>query len=54
MLKVESVPVGWPIIFDILPDIDGFYREWLKQPLPEEKEFKDMSDEVIREWAEGN
>ncbi len=52
MLKVETVPIGWPIIFDILPDIDGFYREWLNQALPEEKEFKDMSDKVIKEWAE--
>jgi len=50
MLKVDSAPIGYPIIFDIMPDIDGFYKEWLGKPLPEEKEFKDMTDEVIREW----
>ncbi len=51
LLKVESVPVGYPIIFDFLPDLDAFYREWLGKPLPEEKEFKDLSTEVIRGWA---
>ena len=51
MLKVENVPVGYPIIFDALPDIDGFYRHWLGRPLPDEKEFKDMTYEVTREWA---
>ena len=51
LLKVESVPVGYPIIFDTLPDIDAFYREWLGRPLPEEKEFKDMTHEVTREWG---
>ena len=51
LLKVESVPVGHPIIFDFLPDIDAFYREWLGRPLDSEKEFKDMSLEVIREWS---
>ncbi len=51
MLKVENVPVGYPIIFDVLPDIDGFYREWLGRPLPDEKEFKDMTYEVTASWA---
>ncbi|NQT47790.1 MAG: acetone carboxylase subunit gamma [Chloroflexi bacterium] len=51
LLKVESVPIGYPIIFDFLPDIDAFYREWLDRPLSEEKEFKDMSYEVTRAWG---
>jgi len=51
MLKVESVPVGHSIIFDFLPDIDSFYREWLGRPLSDEKEFKDMSLELIKKWA---
>ena len=53
LLKVESVPVGHPVIFDALPDIDGFYREWLGRPLPDEGrfEFKDLSPEVTREWG---
>ena len=51
LLKVEAVPVGYPIIFDALPDIDGFYREWLGRPLPEEKELKDITSAVTKEWS---
>lgn len=51
LLKVEAVPVGHPIIFDALPDIDNFYREWLGHPLPDEKEFKDTTHEITRKWA---
>jgi len=50
LLKVESVPVGHPIIFDFLPDIDAFYRDWLGKPLPEEKEYTDMSSQVTMAW----
>ena len=45
------ISVGYPIIFEFLPDIDSFYRDWLERPLPDEKEFKDMSQEVINKWA---
>ena len=51
LLKVEAVPVGYPILFDALPDIDSFYREWLGRPLPNEQEFKDMTHEVTKEWG---
>jgi acetone carboxylase gamma subunit len=51
LLKVESVPVGHPVIFDFLPDIDAFYRDWLGQPLSDEKDYRDLSHEVIEEWA---
>ncbi len=51
LLMVEAVPTGYPIIFDALPDLDSFYREWLGRPLPEEKEFRDMTYEVTREWG---
>ena len=51
LLKVEAVPVGYPIIFDVLPDIDSFYRDWLGRPLPDEKEFKDRTYEVTRGWG---
>jgi acetone carboxylase gamma subunit len=53
LLKVESVPVGYPPIFEILPDIDSFYREWLGRPLPVKKEFKDMTYEVTKKWGQG-
>jgi len=54
LLKVESVPVGYPIIFDFLPDIDSFYGEWLGRPLEDEKEFKDRTYEITRRWGEGD
>ena len=38
LLKVESVPKGYPIIFDFLPNLDAFYGKWLKRDLPEERE----------------
>jgi acetone carboxylase gamma subunit len=50
MLKVESVPVGYPIIFDFLPNLDAFYREWLGKPLPASQEPRDMSNEVTMAW----
>jgi len=51
LLKVESLPVGCPPAFDALPDLDAFYRDWLKRPLPDEKEFKDITCEITREWG---
>ncbi len=51
LLKVEAVPVGYPVIFDALPDIDGLYRDWLQNPLPQQLECADKSLELIREWA---
>ena len=50
LLEVEVVPRGYPVIFDFLPDIDGFFREWLGRPLEIEKEFKDLSYELIESW----
>lgn len=49
-LEVESVPRGHPIIFDFLPNIDAFYRDWLGRPLSTEKEFRDLTYELIKEW----
>ncbi len=34
LLEVEAVPPGCPIVFDFLPDLETFYRDWLKRPLP--------------------
>jgi acetone carboxylase gamma subunit len=52
MLGVEVVPVGYPIMFEMLPDIDTFYREWLKQPLEDEGEewFQDKTIEQTTRW----
>lgn len=37
MLDVESVPPGYPVIFNFLPDIDAFYQKWLRQEPPDKK-----------------
>ena len=34
LLEVEACPPGYPIVHDFQPDLEGFYRDWLKQPLP--------------------
>jgi acetone carboxylase gamma subunit len=31
---VDAVPPGFPIIFDFLPDLEGFYEGWLGRSLP--------------------
>lgn len=33
LLEVEAVPPGYPVVFDFQPDLDGFYRDWLGEPL---------------------
>ena len=32
-LEVEAVTPGHPVVFDFLPDLEGFYREWLGKVL---------------------
>jgi len=49
-LEVEAVPRGCPPDFELLPDLDTFYREWLGQPLPDEVEYRDRTLERIAEW----
>jgi acetone carboxylase gamma subunit len=34
LLEVEAVPPGYPVIHDFVPDLEGFYREWLGRELP--------------------
>jgi acetone carboxylase, gamma subunit len=33
-LEVEAVPPGYPVVHDFVPDLEGFYAEWLGRPLP--------------------
>jgi acetone carboxylase gamma subunit len=35
LLEVEACPPGYPIVHDFQPDLEAFYRDWLKSPLPE-------------------
>jgi len=50
-LEVEAVPRGCPPDFELLPDLDTFYREWLGRPLPDEVEYRDRTLERIAEWT---
>lgn len=52
-LAVETVPPGYPIVFEMLPDIDTFYREWLGKPLEDEAPgwFQDRSPDVTAQWV---
>jgi acetone carboxylase, gamma subunit len=34
LLEVEAVPPGYPVVHDFLPDLEGFYTEWLGRELP--------------------
>ncbi len=33
LLDIESVPPGYPVVHDFLPDLETFYRDWLGEPL---------------------
>ena len=33
--EVEAAAPGYPIVHDFQPDLEGFYRDWLKRPLEE-------------------
>ena len=35
LLDVESVPPGYPVVHDFLPDLETFYADWLGRPLGE-------------------
>ena len=49
-LEVEVVPFGYPIIFDFLPDLDAFYRDWLDRPLATEEKTEDLSHDFMKTW----
>jgi acetone carboxylase gamma subunit len=53
MLGVEVVPTGYPPTFEMFPDLDTFYRDWLGTPLPDENEdwFQDKTLEKPAQWA---
>jgi acetone carboxylase gamma subunit len=34
LLEVEALPPGYPVVHDFLPDLEGFYEEWLGRELP--------------------
>lgn len=52
-LGVEVAPHGYPIVFELLPDLDSLYREWLGRPLVDESPdwFQDRSSTLTAAWA---
>jgi len=51
-LAVEVVPRGYPIVFEVLPDIDGLY-ETEGKPLPDadKKWYQDLTGQQTAKWA---
>jgi acetone carboxylase, gamma subunit len=35
LLDVEAVPPGYPPVHDFVPDLEGFYTDWLGRRLPD-------------------
>lgn len=52
LLGVEVVPPGYPPIFEMFPDLDTFYREWLGSPLEDEHPgwFQERTEEKTAAW----
>jgi len=52
-LNVEIAPPGYPPLFEMLPDLDAFYRQWLGKPLPDEHHdwFQDKTLEEMSGWT---
>lgn len=50
---VEVVPPGYPLVFELLPDLDRFYRETLGRPLPDEAAdwYEDRSATLTEQWV---
>lgn len=49
---VEVVAPGYPVVFEMLPDLDRFYRDYLGQPLADESPdwYADHSARVTARW----
>jgi acetone carboxylase, gamma subunit len=51
-LAVECVAPGYPVVFEFLPDVDAFYREWVDLPIASEaRELRDRTEAVTQSWA---
>lgn len=50
---VEVVAPGYPVVMELLPDLDKFYRDYLAQPLADEAGdwYEDRSANVTARWA---
>jgi len=52
-LSVEGVPPGYPSVFEMLPDLETLYRDWLGKPLQDKLELVDKTCEVLESWTVG-
>lgn len=50
---VEVVAPGYPVVMELLPDLDKFYREYLGQPLADEANdwYEDRTPQVTARWV---
>ena len=51
---VEVVAPANPIVFESLPDLEKFYREYLGTPLPDEApiEYRDETEALTNAWSQ--
>jgi len=49
---VEVVPPGYPVMFEMLPDLDKFYADYLGRPLPDASKdwYQDKTAETTSTW----
>ncbi|MFC2027536.1 acetone carboxylase subunit gamma [Chloroflexota bacterium] len=52
-LAVEVVPIGYPPLLEIFPDLDTFYRDWLGVPLDDEDPgwYQEKTSELTSQWS---
>lgn len=52
-LATEQLPVGYPPMMEMLPDLDTFYRDWLRRPLADQRSdwFVDKTLEAPARWV---
>jgi len=50
---VEVVAPGYPVVMELLPDLDKFYRDYLGQPLADEARdwYEDHTPKVTARWV---
>ena len=51
-IGVEVVPPGYPLLFEFLPDLDRFYRDFLGRPLDDEEDYwyENHTDQKTASW----
>lgn len=53
LLATEVVPMGYPPMFEMFPDLDSLYRDLLGKPLDDESPdwFEEKTSELTAKWA---